>query len=73
MYTWQIRSQILNLGQNISYIQIKMSSLKSDNRKDPSAHPGHPRPNDSRVSLLTTVMLVAVKECIMSVVLPQSV
>ena len=38
MYTWQIRSQILNLGQNILYIQIKMCSLKSDNRKDPLAH-----------------------------------
>jgi len=23
MYTWQIRSQILNLGQNILHIQIK--------------------------------------------------
>src|ERR1700729_4101551 len=38
MYAWQIRSQILNLGQNILYIQIKMSGLKSDNRKYPSAH-----------------------------------
>src|ERR1700683_823102 len=83
MYAQQIRSQILNLGQNILHIQIKcpvsnltirqmcrsrlkqylhitnqvtdtkfgpkyfvhtdqMSGLKSDNRKDPSAHPGHP-------------------------------
>ena len=44
MYTWQIRSQILNLGQNILYTQIKMSGLKSDNRKDPLAHPGRPGP-----------------------------
>ena len=43
MYAWQIRSQILNLGQNISYIQIKTSGLKYDNKKDPSARPGRPR------------------------------
>ena len=33
MYTWQIRSQILNLGQNILYIQIKCPVLNLTMRK----------------------------------------
>ena len=33
MYTWQIRSQILNLGQNILHIQIKCLILNLTTRK----------------------------------------